>query len=145
VNAFDKVGFHHTNFYRFNTMLSALYQEDRFLLSFHFLCISVPRRLRIQQPSRRKIHATVVTVCLFLLLGCCILKHCDSDVHSEWSDSEHLSSWYTAHDLCVMTSSLRNISIEVISSECEGRVKSVQSVLLPQRCRVGNNTVALIP
>lgn len=75
---------------------------------------------------------------LLVVLCCTTLQHCDSDTHNEWKDSKHLSSWYTPHDLCVMMSTLRNVSIDAISSRCDDQVKTIQTTLLPHRCRVGN-------
>ena len=82
---------------------------------------------------------------LILLMVCyTTLQQCDSNIWNEWKDSKHLSSWYTPHDLCVMRSTLRNMSIDAISSQCEDQVKTVQTTLLPQRCRVGIFINALI-
>lgn len=90
-------------------------------------------------------YTTVNVMYLFLLMVCyTTLQQCDSNIWNEWKDSKHLSSWYTPHDLCVMRSTLRNVSIDAISSQCEDQVKTVQTTLLPQRCRVGIFINALI-
>lgn len=124
-------------------ILSALNNEAKCLQSFQSLYVSESQCCRIvyQASSRRRYnrYTTVNVIYLFLfVIYCTTLQHCDSDIHNEWKDSKHLSSWYTPHDLCVMMSTLRNVSIDTISSQCEDQVKTKQTTLLPQRCRVGN-------
>lgn len=124
-------------------ILSALNNEAKCLQSFQSLYVSESQCCRIvyQASSRRRYnrYTTVNVIYLFLfVIYCTTLQHCDSDIHNEWKDSKHLSSWYTPHDLCVMMSTLRNVSIDTISSQCEDQIKTIQTTLLPQRCRVGN-------
>ena len=116
--------------------------------SFHSLPVSGLKCCRVVHWSsirRRYRYTTVNVMYLFLLMVCyTTLQQCDSNIWNEWKDSKHLSSWYTPHDLCVMRSTLRNVSIDAISSQCEDQVKTVQTTLLPQRCRVGIFINALI-
>lgn len=121
------------------------------LQSFHSLPVSGLQCCRVVYRTsirRRYRYTTVNVMYFFLLIVCCTtlrLQQSDSDIiRNEWKDSKHLSSWYTPHDLCVMMSTLRNVSIDVISSQCEDQVKTVQTTLLPQRCRVGISINTLI-
>ena len=117
-------------------ILSALNNEAKCLQSFQSCRILSQASNRGRYNNR---YTTVNVIYLFLfVIYCTTLQHCDSDTSNEWKDSKHLSSWYTPHDLCVMLSTLRNVSIDTISSQCEDQVKTKQTTLLPQRCRVGN-------
>lgn len=73
-------------------------------------------------------------VCLIVLFA---LFRLSSGV--KWVESSHLNEWLTKFDLCLLKDS-RNVSIDIISKDCEQQVKATDSniVLPPIRCRIGN-------
>lgn len=93
-----------------------------------------------------KIHRSAVAIGL-LLLGCCTNNYHAIDIQtskdssnvsassSSWIPSQHISSWYTPFDQCLLNTTTR-ADLKRIAKDCENLHPEAASQ--PIRCRVGN-------